>query len=262
MTRVEGRANLVLIWAVAVAGLLLIYAPPFYLMAISLNPALQPGLPSLSDLSLRWCAGLAQERGLIAALRLSVAVATLTAVLATALALLAALAYQELRSGRSAWFLTVLLPMFVPGVIQGLALSVIFTRLGVRPSVATVTAGHLLWAMPFAFVAILTSMRYVRRSWLMAAVRGRDAAADPARSGQRVPVRIPAVAERFCPRLLSGRTPEHPAHRDVRAHERRHQPHDLCAVRGDPGGVDPLRGPGADAAGGAGGAGGVTEPAP
>jgi spermidine/putrescine transport system permease protein len=65
--------------------------------------------------------------------------------------------------------MTVLLPMFVPGVIQGLALSVIFTRIGVKPSMVTVVAGHLLWAMPFSFIVILTSFSAVRTSYLMAA---------------------------------------------------------------------------------------------
>ncbi len=169
MTRFEGSANLALIWTIAVVGLVVIYAPPFYLVAISLNPALQPGLPSLSDLSLIWYFKLASERGLLAALTQSALVAALTALIATGLSLLAALGHQELRQGRSAWFMTVILPMFVPGVIQGLALSVIFTRIGIKPSVLTVTAGHLLWAMPFAFIVILTSMSGVRRSWLLAA---------------------------------------------------------------------------------------------
>jgi spermidine/putrescine transport system permease protein len=169
VSRFEGRGNLILIWAIAVVGLIVIYAPPFYLVAISLNPALQPGLPALSDLSLTWYSALAEERGLLAALRQSAIIALLTALIATGLSLLAALGYHELKRGRSAWFLTVILPMFVPGVIQGLALSVIFTRLGLRPSVLTVTAGHLLWAMPFAFIVILTSMGSVRNSWLMAA---------------------------------------------------------------------------------------------
>lgn len=167
--RSEGRANLVLIWGLSILGLLMIYAPAFYLVAISLNPSLQPGLPSLSDLSLKWYAALAGERGLLASLRLSAVVALLTAVLATGLSLLAALAHQEIRRARGLWFMSVLLPMFVPGVIQGLALSVIFTRIGLQPSVFSVTAGHLLWAMPFAFIVILTSMGSVRQSWLMAA---------------------------------------------------------------------------------------------
>jgi spermidine/putrescine transport system permease protein len=169
VTRFEGRANRALLWGLALAGLLVIYAPPFYLMAISLNPALQPALPRVQDISLTWYAALLNERGLLLALRESALIAAVTAVLATALSLLACLGYLELRRGRSVWFLSVILPMFVPGVIQGLALSVIFTRTGIKPGMMTVIAGHLLWAMPFAFIVLLTSFSAVRRSYLMAA---------------------------------------------------------------------------------------------
>lgn len=169
MIRFEGRANIALIWLLVAVGMTLIYAPPFYLVAISLNPALQPGLPSLSDLSLKWYAALTEERGLTGALWQSLSVATLTAVAAVALSLSAGLAYLEMQRGRTIWFLTIILPLFVPGVIQGLALSAIFTRLDVAPSVLTVAAAHLLWAMPFAFIVILTSMSVVKRSYLMAA---------------------------------------------------------------------------------------------
>src|SRR5690606_41556858 len=92
---------------------------------------------------------------------------SVTAVAATLLSLLAALAYVELHARRATWFLVVVLPMFVPGVIQGLALSTILTRTGIKASALTVMAGHLLWAMPFAFIVILTSFAAVRRSFLL-----------------------------------------------------------------------------------------------
>lgn len=165
----EGLVNRVLLWVVALAGLVVIYAPPLYLLAASFNPALQPGLPQLSDLSLKWYAALLTDRSLIGALQQSLIIATVTALLATGLSLMAALAYFELRAGRTQWFLAVVLPMFVPGVIQGLALSAVFTRTGVKASSLTVIASHLLWAMPFAFIVILTSFAAVRRSYLAAA---------------------------------------------------------------------------------------------
>ena len=165
----EGLLNRIFLWAVTIAGLIVIYAPPLYLLAVSFNPALQPGLPSLSDLSLKWYVSLAKEQALLSALQQSLLIALVTAVLATGMSLLAALAYFELRTRRAAWFLTVILPMFVPGVIQGLALSAVFTRTGIKPSSLTVVAGHFLWAMPFAFIVILTSFAAVRRSYLVAA---------------------------------------------------------------------------------------------
>lgn len=165
----EGSANHFLVWLLTVAGLAAIYVPPLYLLAVSFNPALQPGLPDLSDITLKWYAALPQDRALFAALQQSLLIAVLTATLATLIALAAALAYFELHGRRTLWFLTVLLPMFVPGVIQGLALSTVFTRVGVKASALTVVAGHLLWALPFAFIVILTSFVAVKRSYLMAA---------------------------------------------------------------------------------------------
>jgi spermidine/putrescine transport system permease protein len=169
MMMAEGFSNRLLIWAITLFGLVMIYAPPLYLLGVSFNPALQPGLPHLSDVTLQWYAALPAEHALILALEESAIVGFWTALLATTLSLLAALAYFELHKGRGLWFMGVILPMFVPGVIQGLALSTVFSRLGIKPSSITIVAGHLLWAMPFAFIVILTSFSAVRPSYLMAA---------------------------------------------------------------------------------------------
>ncbi|MFS8045846.1 ABC transporter permease [Rhizobium sp. BR 314] len=165
----EGTSPRIIIWALTIFGLVAIYAPPLYLLGVSFNPSLQPGLPHFSDLTLKWYMALGGENALVAALVQSLIIALATAVIATALSLGAALAYRELQRGRSIWFLTVLLPMFVPGVIQGLALSTVISRIGVKASALTVIAGHLLWAMPFAFIVILTSFAAVKRTYLMAA---------------------------------------------------------------------------------------------
>ena len=69
----------------------------------------------MSDLSLTWYAALPNDRALVGALQQSLMIATITAVLATGMSLLAALAYFELRAQPTARFLAVILPMFVPG---------------------------------------------------------------------------------------------------------------------------------------------------
>lgn len=169
MTVNEGAINRLFLWTLAVMALMVIYAPPLYLVAISFNASLQPGLPGLSDLTLRWYAALPNETALMNALGQSLFIAFCTAILSTFLSLLAALAYFEIKRARGLWFLAMVLPMFVPGVIEGLAMSAIFTHTGVKSSAATVIAGHLLWAMPFAFIVILTSFSAVKPSYLMAA---------------------------------------------------------------------------------------------
>ena len=156
-------------WTATIIALAIIYLPPLYLLAISLNQNLQPGWPGLDDLSLRWYVELAGDTQLLDALQESILIGAVSATIATIVGLLAALAYLELKRGRAAWFMFVIFSLFVPGVIQGLALSAIYNRQEITPSWATVVSAHLLWALPFAFTVILTSLGAVKRSYLLAA---------------------------------------------------------------------------------------------
>lgn len=165
----ENRPARGLIWLLTALAVLVVYLPPLYLVGISFNPELQPGLPAIGDISLKWYAELANERGLLAAFGESLLIAAVATVVSVLGALAAALAYLELGRLRNAWFLLVILPMFVPGIIQGLALSVILNRWQVVPFWGTVALGHMLWTLPFAFIVILTSMVSIRQSYLLAA---------------------------------------------------------------------------------------------
>ena len=146
-----------------------IYIPPFYLLLLSFNPSLLPTLPAPGEASLKWYVELAGEERMLRGLRQSLLVGLATAAIATLIALPAALAYLEFRRGRAPWFNFVLFSMFVPGVVQGLSLSVIFRVIGIKPSMLTIVAGHLLWALPFAFIVILINLSAVRRNLMLAA---------------------------------------------------------------------------------------------
>ncbi|HEV8340261.1 MAG TPA: ABC transporter permease [bacterium] len=162
----SGRLLLLMTWAVV----LLIFLPPTYLLLISLNPGLLPSLPALSNVSLKWYVELLSETRMLDALRASVIIALLTAVATTAIALLAALAHRRMAMRwQGPFFALVVFSIFVPGVIQGLALSVIFRVLGITYSHLTVVAGHLLWSLPFAFIVLLTSLSVLRHSLAEAA---------------------------------------------------------------------------------------------
>ena len=148
--------------------LLFVYVPPTYMLLISFNPGLLPHLPSLSHLSLKWYWALFSEERMIAAFKASVLTGITTALITTVLAILTSLAYLR-TVNRSLLFNTVVFPMFVPGVIQGLSLAIVFKLPNVTPSLWTVTAGHTLWALPFGFIVILTSMSALRGSLIEAA---------------------------------------------------------------------------------------------
>lgn len=107
--------------------------------------------------------GLANYQALLDDSRLQRAVWTsllcglLVAVLTPILALLAA---QALRSfGRARWVLgLVLLPLFMPGVGMGVATALFFQLLDLKPSLLTIVTVQTLWALPFAFLIIMTAM--------------------------------------------------------------------------------------------------------
>lgn len=174
--------------ALSVLCLIIIYAPALYLLLASLNPGKQLGLVPPDQFSLTWYAALAGERRLVAALRESALVGLATAVIATPIGLTAALAYRAMARMRSSFFLFILFAMFVPGTIEGLGLSVILKLIAVKPSWVTVTAGHVLWALPFCFTVSLVGLSAVRPNMIAAA---RDLGAGPWRAF--VDVTLPLV---------------------------------------------------------------------
>ncbi len=56
---------------------------------------------------------------------------------------------------RGAFFLYVLLPVFLPGLVFGFALLIYSAQLGIDLGQKTVAAAHLAWAFPFGFLAML-----------------------------------------------------------------------------------------------------------
>jgi ABC-type spermidine/putrescine transport system permease subunit II len=167
---IEGNKGARLLLAAVVAlGLILIYAPALYLLLASLNPGMQLGLVPPDRFSLVWYHELIRDRKLISALIESTVVGLATAAVATPVGLTAALAFRAMTSRRGLFFLFILFAMFVPGTIHGLALSVLFKVIALKPSWITVAIGHLLWALPFAFTVCLVSLAVVRPNMIAAA---------------------------------------------------------------------------------------------
>ena len=52
----------------------------------------------------------------------------------------------------------ILLPLFIPGVSMGVSTSLFFSLTGIDPSILTMATVQTLWALPFAFLIILTVM--------------------------------------------------------------------------------------------------------
>lgn len=163
------------LWVVFVAlGALYVLVPPILLVIVSFESSGVVRLPQ--GFTLRWYAEMFTDIGLMNALFKSIGLALLTVVIAVFLALQVALGYRKTKH-KTLVIAIMILPIFLPGMIQGFSLSILLTQfLGVQRTFLTELIGHISWALPFAFLVILTSMSAVQRETVMAAM---DLGANP-----------------------------------------------------------------------------------
>jgi putative spermidine/putrescine transport system permease protein len=107
---------------------------------------------------------------------LSVTLALLTSVIATVLALMAALAFRERFRGRGIAFYLLLLGMVTPGIILGLGFRLFADQIGLPTGWKTTgLLTHIAWTMPFGFIVFLVFLnRFDRTIEEAASVLGAD----------------------------------------------------------------------------------------
>ena len=129
-----------------------------FLYAPLIPPALQSfqGLEPQAGIFQHYRAIIKEER-LMRAVRATIEVGVLVAVITPILALLLVEAVRIWRVPKLILGV-VLIPLFVPGISMGLATALFFQMLGIPPSMPTIVAVQVVWALPFAFLIILTVM--------------------------------------------------------------------------------------------------------
>ncbi len=158
MTAGDHRSARVLrlaLWGWTAAALVLLYLPMLPPPLFSLgDKGIEQTLraPSLAAYGDIWT-----QSVLLGAMLNSLIVALVVGLVTPVLAVLAAMAVREWRIPRVVLAL-VLLPLFIPGVSMGLATAFTFRWLGVEPSLTSICLVNTLWALPFAFLIVLTAM--------------------------------------------------------------------------------------------------------
>jgi len=110
-------------------------------------------------LSLRWYHELLGSGEFLDALATSVILACVSSVLAVALALPAAFALIRYRPTGGTTFEAVLLsPLAVPHVVIGIGILQVYSLLGLRTDLVTLTLGHLVITVPFALRMLMASL--------------------------------------------------------------------------------------------------------
>jgi len=182
-------------WALyAYAGLFLLflYAPVLLLPLFSLNDSAIIAFP-FRGWTLRWYRELAQDSQLLLALVASLKVAGFVACAATVLGVAGAWGLSRYRiPGNRPMLGFMMLPLIVPGLILGISLLILTGELGIKPSLATVAAGHMIVCLPYSLAVMISRFEGFDRSLEEAS---RDLGEGPVSTFFRVvlPLAFPAV---------------------------------------------------------------------
>lgn len=143
---------------------LFLYIPILFIPLFSFNSGLYARFP-LQEFTLAWYGELWTRGPVFNALQNSLQVGLTVAVISTVLAVPAAKALARYRiPGKGPILGFMLLPLVVPGLIFGVALLVLVSRLGIPLSLWTVGLGHIIVCLPFAISILLPRFEGSNRS--------------------------------------------------------------------------------------------------
>jgi spermidine/putrescine transport system permease protein len=134
--------------------LLFLYGPILLLPLFSFNNSVFIAFP-LSGFTTRWYSAMAADSEMRIALVNSLKIAMAASLGSTAIALAAARALVRGVRGGAFFRRFSNLPLFIPDIVLGIALLILFTRVLIPLSLATVIAGHLVLCLPFALAVLV-----------------------------------------------------------------------------------------------------------
>ncbi len=140
----------------AILFLAFLYIPVLFLPLFSFNDSIYVAFP-IKSFTTKWYIYMFNNEPILAALMNSLKVGAATSVFATILGVFAAKAVTRYRMpGKKPVVFVIMLPLVIPGIILGVALLILMSRLGVPLSLYTVTMGHVLISVPFAIATLIT----------------------------------------------------------------------------------------------------------
>jgi ABC-type spermidine/putrescine transport system permease subunit II len=143
-----------------------IMIPILITLVMSFNDAAMIRFP-ISAWSLRWYQDFFESTQWTDALRNSIIIAMGTALISTTAGILAAWAFERFHIPfKDFWYLLIMLPLFMPGVVLGLGVAIAFGGLkigdySVYGSRELVMVAHSLWAMPLVFMLMEATFRTI-----------------------------------------------------------------------------------------------------
>jgi putative spermidine/putrescine transport system permease protein/spermidine/putrescine transport system permease protein len=155
---------LVAAFTVFIIGYILV--PIVVTLLMSFNDAAMIRYP-ITSWSIRWYEDFFGSEQWTDALQNSILIAFGTALMSTTSGVLCAWAFQRFTiPGRDAWYILILLPLFMPGVVLGLGVAIAFGGFSIGGfslygSRVLVMVAHSLWAMPLVFMLMEATFKTI-----------------------------------------------------------------------------------------------------
>ena len=163
----EGRPRRrgdVALYAYAAVLYLFFYAPVMYLVVFSFNDAAAT-TPPWRGFTMTWYRQIFSNSDLRGAFVNSLSLGVVSAIVSVALGTLMAFAFRWPFRGKGVIFSLLLLPMLTPGIVFGVALTLLWRFFGLTPSLFTSTlVAHVTYTLPFAFLVVFTRLHRFDRS--------------------------------------------------------------------------------------------------
>lgn len=144
--------------AYAVFYLAFLYVPVLFLPLFSFNDSVFIAFP-LSGFTTQWYMQMLADDQMLHALGNSLQVGSVTALISTLMALLAAKALTRYRVPAGAALLAFTsLPLFIPDIVLGISLLILLNLVAIPLSLLSVIAGHTLICVPFAITVLMSRL--------------------------------------------------------------------------------------------------------
>jgi spermidine/putrescine transport system permease protein len=141
-----------------------LYLPLAVLPLFSLNDSIFAAFP-VTRLTLRWYGEMAADAVLVECLWNSVRVGCVVAVTSTFLGTLGALALARGALPGRQWILAFMMsPLAIPGIVMGVGLLVLGEAIGLPPSLAAITLGHVTLCVPISLAVMISRLEGFDRS--------------------------------------------------------------------------------------------------
>ena len=145
------------------------YAPIVTLIVLSFNKS--KSRSKWGGFTLKWYGSLFDNEAIMAALRNTLLIATLSAVIATIIGTAACLAINAMKKkGRTLWMGVTNIPMLNAEIVTGISLMLIFIVLGIKFGFMTILIAHITFNIPYVILSVMPRMKTLNPSTFEAAL--------------------------------------------------------------------------------------------